>query len=242
MTFLAELHRRNPLFFYVSLVFLALFTLFLTGYITCEYALFEICHWVKPGKFTFSFAIYAMTLGWLMEYLKEVLSRSKIKFLTWAITLLISAEMVVILLQSGLGSQATQLQALLYPLGNLIILINTLMVAYIGLQFFRPLTLKPIVYLWGIRMGFVIFMLSSVLGGFLVHKYGQVPPDPEHLGIPFTLFSTKRDLLISLHFLGIHYLQLLPFCCYYFQNQISQSFVFYSSGLYLIICLLVVAY
>jgi|694.fasta_scaffold11832_2 hypothetical protein len=250
MYFIDELRRRNSLFFYSGLLLFAMFIAFLISYSFCPYAFFEICHWLKPGKFALSFAVFLLTLGWYMEYLKGYLGEQKIKMLSRLIVFLIFAELVDIFLQSWLVSDSDyrfqiptltirEFSRLLYLLGNGLILVTTSITIYIGLQFFRPLSLKPTLYLWGIRAGFIVFIVSSILGGFLVHKYGQVAADPSHFGIPFTQFVPKRNILISLHFLGIHYLQLIPLCCFYFEKYLKKTFVYSAVGIYFLACILV---
>ncbi len=104
--FLLESRRRNGLFFYLGMCLFALFLVFLAAFGICRHSLSEICHWLKPFKFSLSFGIYVFTLGWYLEYLKTTLGEKKIKQVSRWITLLIIIEMVVILLQSWQGSAA----------------------------------------------------------------------------------------------------------------------------------------
>jgi hypothetical protein len=253
MEFLKELHRRNKVFFYFGLIFSFLSFVFLVGYVLCDYALFEICHWIKPGKFAFSFATLFFTLGWYMEYLKEVLGKKNIQTLSWIISCFIVVEMCLMLAEGWIDSDSfykpdfspEALQSIsrnLFLITNTLIITSTIIISYIGLQFFKPLSLKPVSYLWSIRAGYAIFILSSVLGSLILQHYGQVSPDPNTLNLPFTQFASKRDLLISIHFLGIHYLQLLPLCCYLFHNQLQKKFILSSIGVYLATFLLIIVY
>jgi len=231
-----ELYRRNLVLFYLSVFLFVLSLLFLMTFHACQYSLSIICQWIKPSKFAISFLVYVVTLSWYMEYLNGLLGEKRIRLLSWLLCALVLMEMGVIFTQSITNS----LSEPLYHLSNAIIVTNTVVAIYIGLQFFRPLPLKPVIYLWGIRAGFAVFILSCFLGAFLVIRYGQVPPDNSQFGLPFTKFSSTRDILISIHFLGIHYLQLLPLCCYLFEKHLKKGFIFSSVGIYTMVCLLFV--
>lgn len=251
INFVRELHRRSAILFYLGMVLLTTFVIYLVVLPTCPYAFAEICHWLKPGKFALSFALYVMTLGWFIEYLRGELGERKVGMLIWAIALSVIAEMGLIFTQSWLGSgqfsrlgfsaniNAT-LSSGLFHVTNALIVFNMLIVFYLMLQFFRPIALKPTSYLWGVRGGFVIFILSCFLGLFMLVGYGQVPPDAKHYGIPFTLYSSKFEILTSIHFLGIHYLQLLPLASFYLPRFINKTFVLSNIGLYILVSLFLI--
>lgn len=240
-TFFKILKERNPLFFSLGIALIIQFFLFLVFFAICQFTLSEICNWLKPSKFSLSFAVYAFTLGWYMEYLKGLWSPQKIRAISTFITILILMEMTVIFLQSLQNSHylfiSKEFDAIasrsLYIAANAIILVNTVIFLYIGIQFFRKIPLEPISYLWSIRSGFVMFTFSAFIGIFLIERYGQMPIDSTHYGIPFTKFSTTRDNLISLHFLGIHYLQLLPLSVYFLQKYAGKIFVLSCTAFYL---------
>lgn len=246
MKFLKELYRRNPILAYTTLFFAILFGIFLVAYQLCQYKLTEICYWLKPGKFAASLGIYTATLAWYLEYLKATIGKKRIKVLSGAIALLAVVEILGIIIQSWLASPnpyrllipsdaVAWLSKAIYLAGNVLITITTLITCYITLLFFRPIPLQPTPYLWGIRAGFVAFIFSAALGGFLASYYGQVPPDASHFGIPFSRFSSKRDVLITIHFIGIHILQILPLCCFYFHKYIKKGLILTSVGLYCLV-------
>lgn len=248
MKCLEELHRRNEILFYATAIFTAIFITFLIGYQTCGYVLYEICHWLKPGKFAISFAIYTATMGWYMEYLKDTLGEKRIRILSIAIVTLAFTEMLAIVFESWLTSgsiysiqippeTAKWLSRALYLAGNTMIITTTIITSYIGLQFFKPISLEPYAYLLGIRAGFVVFAISCTLGGYLIDHYGQMPLDGTHFGIPFMRYGSRRDILSSLHFLGVHYLQLLPLCCYFFHKYMKEVVILSTVGAYFLVCL-----
>lgn len=251
--FPAELRRRNPVLFYLGTVLLLLFLFMVIGYTICQYTLYELCHWVKAGKFTLSFALYALTFGWYMEYFKGYLSNTTLKWLTWALALPIILEMTTTFTQTWMTSQdyarlnidpATTARWLniLSKLSLGFIILNTLAATVIGLQFFRSINVKPAAYLNSIRASFILFFISAMLGGFILHHYGPALPDQSSLGMPFSDISSTRNNLISLHFLGLHLLQILPFTVYYFQRYLGQKFLLATTALYSISSLFLMLY
>ena len=244
INFFKELHRRNAPFFYLGMALSALFLLFLVTFRSCENSLSEVCHWLKPCKFSASFAVYAFSLGWYLEYLKGIWGEKNIRRVTWLLLAIISIEIVLVIFQGWVTSVSymdlhlsNAVTALfsrkLYILANAIIISDSVVILFITFQFFRKIALEPEAYLWSIRAGFVALILSSLLGAFVIAWYGQVPIDPTYYGLPFTRF-TNRDNLISMHFLGIHYLQALPFCCYFFQKYLGKKFILSAMTIFVI--------
>lgn len=231
MEFIQELYRRNRLFFYLSLGFFALFFVFLIGFAVCQFHLHRICLWLKPFKFSLSFALYTASLGWYMEYLQHARGKRWIGRVSGLIAGLVLLEMGIIFMQSFFVSDPNASRNL-FLLGTFVIILNTAAAAYVGWQFFDKIRLTPLSYLWGIRAGFALFVFSGILGGFLVWHYGQAPVDSSQYGMPLTQFSVVKDNMISLHFIGTHSLQLIPFLSYFF--SLGRVFALSSIGFYAI--------
>ena len=244
--FFSEAKRRNRLLFYLALALSFTFLIFLATFEVCgKPPLAEICYWLKPFKFSLSFAAYVFTMGWLMEYLKPMIGEKRLRQASLWIAALILIEMVVIFLQSiqysdsyaylQLSEKSTQsISSVLHVMGNAGILANTAVATYIAILFFGKIPLKPSSYLWGIRTGFAVFISSCFLGIFLLLYYGQVPPDHESFGFPFTQFYSARSNLLSLHFFGIHAIQFFPLIGFYFKEQLAHfvicSLLFFYAG------------
>lgn len=246
LSFLQEGKRRNWLLFYLAASLTLLFLVFLSTFWVCGYTpLLDICYWLKPFKFSLSFAIYVFTLGWFMEYLKPQWSEKKISWISYSIAVLITVEMISILLQSVQYSEgyarldfsnqtSLSIAATLHVISNLAILVSTAIVLYVAGHFFTNISLRPRPYLWGIRAGFFVFAFSCFIGGFMLHHYGQVPPNHGDFGLPFTHLNSSRSDLISIHFLGIHAIQALPLAGFFLKKQLAYAVIFTLTALFII--------
>ncbi len=223
-----EIKQRNPLLyglgvatFFLSLVLMLLFLI-------CSNGVNDVCAWVKPIKFTLSFGIYLWTMAWLLQYLKIV--QVHVNLLSRAIALCIFLEICIILLQSLGGYSyhinipfspvmSEEYKRTLLELGNMMVLANTLIVTYVATLFFQKFENLPSSYLWGIRLGFIIFIASCLEGEYILIHYGQIPPAASSMGMPFSNLNTAKGSLIAAHFIGIHSLQLLPLFGYIVRNK-----------------------
>ena len=87
----------------------------------------------------------------------------------------------------------------------------------LGLQFWKAGAVSiEAGYLWGIRLGIVLFVVFSFEGGIMAaklkHTIGAVDGSP---GMPFVNWSKQYGDLRIAHFFGIHALQFLPLLGYY---------------------------
>jgi hypothetical protein len=135
---------------------------------------------------------------------------------------LISFEIVYIALMAGKGQPShynisTPLYSLLFSLMALAATLVTLYTAYVGLLFFtQSFPQLPSYYVWGIRMGILLFVIFSfegfLMGSRLSHTVGALNDNSDLLIVGWS--QKAGDLRIA-HFIGMHALQALPFLAFY---------------------------
>ncbi|MGI4834411.1 MAG: hypothetical protein ACRYFK_13225 [Janthinobacterium lividum] len=171
--------------------------------------------WAKPLKFSLSIVAYAWTLGWLLADLPAPAQRS-VRRIAWGVALAMLIEQGVIFGQAARGTTShynasTPLNALLFGLMGVFVLANTLLAAWALYLAWRYRPHGPAGYVWGLRLGLLVFLVGSVLGGFMIHAgqhtVGRADGGP---GLPGLGWSTAAGDLRLAHFLGMHALQALP--------------------------------
>lgn len=218
ITFFYELKLRNELLYYFGWLnfILALALIMLSSISKMEVA--GTNAWFKPFKFAMSIGIYSWTMAWYTAYLTGF---NGIVF-AWSIILLLGFEIIYITLQAARGqlshfNLSTPVTSLLYGLMAMAASLVTLYTAYIGWLFWQQTFPElPEAYVWGIRLGILIFVVFSfqgfMMGSRLSHSVGA--PDGGG-GLPLLNWSrTHGDLRIA-HFIGMHALQVLPLLAYY---------------------------
>lgn len=219
LDFWHELVRRNRPLAYGGLLGLALALVTVVLIPLDSRMVTGINLWIKPLKFDLSGAIYLLTVGWLLHELRDSFPRS-VKWVSWGVLICMAAEVICIKAQAARGvashfNVATSFDGTLFGLMGLFILINTLLVAYVTVLFWISTPPTERAYLWGIRIGFVIFLLGSLVGVAMVlnnaHSVGVADGGP---GLPLLNWSTAGGDLRAAHFVGMHALQLFPLVGY----------------------------
>jgi len=178
--------------------------------------------WFKPFKFAVSIGLFAWTMGWYCHYLSDF---NLIPF-NWTVIILFGFELIYITVQASKGQLShfnfdTPLSSILYLLMGLAAIMVTLYTAYIGLLFFtQSFPNLPNHYVWGIRLGILIFVVFSFEGALMSsqmsHSVGAINDHSNWWIIGWS--KTVGDLRVS-HFIGMHALQLLPLISFYiFKN------------------------
>lgn len=171
--------------------------------------------WLKPLKFSLSVVAYTWTLGWLLADLPAP-ARRGVRRLSGAVALSMVVEQVVIFIQAARGTTShynvsSPLDGLLFGLMGLFIAVNTAMTSWAVYLAWRYRPHGSAGYVWGLRLGLLVFLVGSALGGFMIHNMQHTVGAPDGgPGLPGLGWSTVAGDVRIAHFLGMHALQALP--------------------------------
>ncbi len=221
--FFAELHRRNPVLSWMGWANVALLAAALAAAPFDSRTVTGINPWIKPMKFAASVAIFLFTMGWLLEHVKRY--RRTVRVVAWGVAVVFAVEQACIFMQAARGTIShfnvrSAFDAAVFSMMGLMIVVNTVAVAYVAQRFWRGGAGVPAPYLWGVRLGLLIFLLASLEGfvmiGLSSHSVGVADGGP---GLPLINWSTRGGDLRVAHFVGLHALQVLPLLGYVFSTQ-----------------------
>lgn len=174
--------------------------------------------WYKPFKFLLSTTVFVWSMAWYMQHLDHPVA---IRWYSWGVIALLGIENVYIFLQAARGQLShfnltTPFYASMWSLMAGAAVAVSIWTAYIGVLFFQRLPGLSTPYLWGIRMGILLFVLFSMeglaMGARLAHTVGGPDGTP---GLPVVNWSRQHGDLRIAHFLGMHALQVIPLVAYY---------------------------
>jgi hypothetical protein len=212
--FAHELRRRNPLLFGLGVAHLALLSMMLLIAPFDGRTVMGINPWIKPMKFAISIAIYLFTMAWILG---ELPLRAELKRrINWILAGTLVIEIVLITMQAARGvtshfNRATAFDMAVFATMGASIVLNIMAAAYVAVRFWKSDVRIPAPYLWGIRLGLVIFVLASLEGFAMIGNGAHSVGVPDGgAGVPFLNWSTKGGDLRAAHFFGIHSLQVLP--------------------------------
>jgi hypothetical protein len=212
---LRQLHRLNPPLAFTGWLNVGLAGLAL-GLLPLDHRLVTgALVWAKPLKFSLSIVAYAWTLAWLLASLPAAAQRAG-RRIGWGVALSMAVEQVVIFTQAARGTAShynagSALNAALFGLMGVFILVNTALTAWALYLAWRYRPAGTAGYVWGLRLGLLVFLVGSVLGGFMIHNQQHTVGGPDGgPGLPGLGWSTVAGDLRLAHFLGMHALQALP--------------------------------
>jgi hypothetical protein len=212
---LRVLHRVNPVLSWTGWLNVALAVLALVLLPLDHRLVTGAPVWIKPLKFSLSIIAFAWTLGWLLADLPQTAQRA-VQFISWGVAVSMVVEQGVIFVQAARGTtshynNSSGLNAVLFGLMGVFILVNTLMTVWAVFLVWRHPLHGPVGYVWGVRLGLGLFLLGSVLGGMMIHNLQHTVGAPDGgPGLPGLGWSTRAGDLRIAHFLGMHALQALP--------------------------------
>lgn len=186
--------------------------------------------WIKPMKFFTSIAVFCWTMAWFMTYLND---QRKVKVFSWMVVIVMSYELFVITWQAANGrlshfNTSTPLYRWLFTVMGIAISLLVAWTGYIGYLFFRQRQFTvPMSYIWGIRLGIILFVIFSFEGGLmasrLAHTVGAADGGP---GLPVVNWSKQYGDLRVAHFVGVHALQVLPLFGFYIAKKSRSTKLF----------------
>ncbi len=212
-------------YFAVAMILLAVVST--VGYVVDPRILVGVPIWAKPLKFSISFALYALTLAWMLSLLERPRLRTLGRRAGNLVATASSVEMAAIVLQVVRGQQShfnktTPFNAAVYATMGVtivVIFVCTLLVA-VALAM-TPLLARAVT--WAVRLGLGICVAGMSVGFLMViprtsqlqnhsgiigaHSVGVADGGPS---LPFLGWSTTGGDLRIAHFIGLHGLQALP--------------------------------
>jgi hypothetical protein len=217
-----EVNRRNPVLAWTGWLHVALLVLFVVLAFFDGRTVTGVNPWLKPSKFAISIAVYTFTLAWFMPHLAHY--RRAVKLISWGTCFVFVGEMICIISQAARGvpshfNISTAYDASVFSMMGLLIIFNTLLVIITLVLFFGRTAPLPPAYLWGIRLGILLFLLASVEGYAMIDNMAHTVGLPDGgAGLPVVNWSTRAGDLRVAHFLGFHALQILPLAGYSFSR------------------------
>jgi len=171
--------------------------------------------WLKPMKFLVSIAIFLWTVAWFMpETVPDLVRRALVR---WTIAGAMIIEILLICMQAARGTTshfnaATPLDLAVFNIMGVAITVSSVAMVLFLWIVRRDTPSRRAGYLWGIRLGVALFILATVLPGFLmVGNNGHSFPGPDGgRGLPFLNWSVEIGDLRTAHFFGMHAMQALP--------------------------------
>lgn len=217
-----EVYRRDRVLALTGWLHIALLVVFVCIAFFDGRMVTGINPWIKPAKFAVSIAIYTFTLAWFLPYLSHY--RRTVKLISWGTAFVFVGEMICIISQAARGvpshfNISTAYDASVFATMGLLIIFNTLLVLLTLFLFFGKTAPLPPAYLWGIRLGVLLFFIASIEGYAMINNMGHTVGMPDGgAGLPIVNWSTRAGDLRIAHFLGFHALQILPLAGYSFSR------------------------
>jgi hypothetical protein len=223
---LKETCRRNKLLYWSGIFNIAVGILCLVLLLTDDAQILGVNRWLKPMKFYFSVSLMSFTMSWLMYYLAN---QKKVRLYSWIMAITMLFENGLILLQAIRGTTShfnikSPVNGMVFAAMGIIILIFTFTCIVITINFFvqKKFSIAP-AYVWGIRLGLLLFILASVEGGIMISLFKHtIGAEDGSEGIPVVNWSRQYGDLRIAHFFGLHALQILPLLGYYVAKNKNQ--------------------
>jgi hypothetical protein len=208
-----EVHRRSAILSATGWINVALLAAMLLAAMFETRQVMGINAWIKPIKFAASITICVWTVAWFLAYVQGAPRAARMIAAGVSVAMLV--EIACISLQAARATTShynagTPLDGAIFSTMGVMILVNTLLAAWLLVLAFTRMHVSP-AYLWGIRLGLLVFVAGSAEGALMIargaHSVGVPDGGP---GLPIVNWSTGGGDLRAAHALGLHALQILP--------------------------------
>lgn len=226
--YLAEIFSRDPLLYRLG------FMTLVTGIILVVPMMFDqrlvagINPWIKPMKFCFSLTVFLWTIAWFLQDLRVNYAKSA-KIISRVTGVMMFMEIVIILFQAFRGvpshfNMSSPFDGILFGLMGVGVGVSTVLSIWMLLLYLVGKTPTHPTYRMGIILGFVVFLISSWIGGQMIsnmqHSIGVADGGS---GVPFLNWSKEGGDLRVAHFFGLHALQVIPFVSYWIKEKLNSK-------------------
>jgi hypothetical protein len=238
---LNELRHRDPLLFWTGVAMMVAFIVVSLLSIGDTRTIMGINPWLKPMKFLTSVTIFMWTIAWFMPETRP--DKRARNIVSWTIAMMMTGEIAAIITQAARGTTShfniqTGFDAAIFSAMGLMIMINTFATVVFLWILRRDTPERRAGYIWGIRLGLVIFLLASAQGGIIITNNAHTVGAPDGgAGLPFVNWSTTHGDLRIAHFVGLHALQALPLLGFFVDraNAPARNVVFAVGALWLVL-------
>jgi hypothetical protein len=212
--FLDDLWRGQRALVVTGIGFVVLFLLLLLLSLFDSQQILGISRWIKPMKFAGSIAVYTWTLAVYLYFLRGYEKASRVISRGAMATMV--GEIILITMQAARGTtshfnNSNALDGAIFSAMGLMIVVNSLLVIYLTVLYFRADFELPRAIAWGMRLGLIVFLLGSMQGGYMSAQTGHaVGVADGGAGLPLVNWSTEGGDLRIAHFIGLHALQAIP--------------------------------
>ena len=186
-----------------------------------------INRWIKPMKFFVSITIFVWTVAIYLNFLKDAAKPAR--FISWGMIFVFFVEMFIVVMQAIRGTTShfnikTPLDGILFAVMGLAIVFNTILAAYLLYLYLKAEIDLPKAIVWGMRLGLILFLVSSFEGGYMSAQTGHaVGVTDGGAGLPVVNWSTNGGDLRVAHFIGMHAFQAVPFFAYTLEKYKVRS-------------------
>ena len=210
----ARIRAGSPLLFWSGVVGAALAGVFLVYAVLDPATVTGARRWIKPAKFSISFALYFWTLGWMLE--RMALSVAWRRRIAVSVVAIMAIEIACIAGQAGRGvpshfNETSAFDVGVYAVMGFVIGINTLVLVALATYATFRWRHADLAERAGIVAGLWLIVLGSISGALIsIHGGHAVGAAEDAAGLPFVGWSNVGGDLRVAHFLGLHGFQFAP--------------------------------